>query len=104
MKNVKLLSCFFSAAALVAASTAGAAVCGDQDISVEFYSPRTARVLKTPAGATFHKPFETRVAKAWDGTVTVKSGDVTSWSTGELVGVGDFSVKYDGQSFRAKAK
>ena len=68
----------------MAAATAGAVVCGDQDISVEFYSPRAARVLKTPAGATFHKPFETRIAKAWDGTVTVKKGDVTSWSTGEL--------------------
>ena len=68
----------------MAASAASAAVCGDQDISVEFYSPRTARVLKTPVGATFHKPFETRAAKTWDGTVTVKSGDVTSWSTGEL--------------------
>ena len=68
----------------MAASTAGAAVCGDQDISVEFYSPRAARVLKTPAGATFQKPFETRVAKTWDGTVTVKQGDVMSWSTGEL--------------------
>ena len=60
----------------MAVSAASAAVCGDQDISVEFYSPRTAHVLKTPVGATFHKPFETRVAKTWDGTVTVKSGAV----------------------------
>ena len=84
MKNVKLLSHSLSALALMTVSAAGAAVCGDQDISVEFDSPRAVRVLKTPAGATFHKPFETRVAKTWDGTVTVKFGDVTSWSTGEL--------------------
>lgn len=84
MDKASPIAHFVSVAALAAASTAAAAVCGDQDIAVEFYSPRAARILKTPAGATFRKPFETRVAKVWDGTVTVRRGDVTVWSTGEL--------------------
>ncbi len=67
---------------LFAVLSAEAVVCGDQDISVEFYSARTARVVKTPVGQPFSKPFTTLKAKPWAGSVAVTDdADATVWRT-----------------------
>ncbi len=58
---------------------------GDQDVSVEFYTPRTVRVLKTPAGATFSKPFATVNAKPGAASVRFEGGETAMWSSDALV-------------------
>lgn len=62
-----------------------AVTAGDQDISVQFYSPRTVRVVKTPAGQVFSKPFTTCIARPGDVSVAFEDGDVATWRTDELV-------------------
>lgn len=79
MKNIIALALVSSAVPLFAVTV------GDQDISVEFYTPRTVRVLKTPAGATFSKPFETVNAKPGAVSVKFEGSETATWSSDALV-------------------
>ena len=79
MKNIIALTLVSSAVPLFAVTV------GDQDVSVEFYTPRTVRVLKTPAGATFSKPFETVNAKPGAVSVKFEGGETATWSSDALV-------------------
>lgn len=68
----------------VAAGSASALVCGEQDVSVEFYTPRTVRIVKKPLGTTFVQPFETVSAKPGAVPVATTEGATATWSSAEL--------------------
>ena len=75
MRRLMLLPLIF------AASVAAAFECGDQDLGVEFYTPRTVRITKTPKGQPAQKPIVTVISKS--GDIAVKhEGDM--WSTDDL--------------------
>ena len=100
---MKTKSWFLAAVLCMAAAAAGAKpvemVIGQTKVSVEFYTPQTVRVVKTPAGHDFAKT---------GLVVTAKPGDVKVSQKGYTLSSGALTVKVDARtgaiSFLAKGK
>ena len=100
---MKTKSWFLAAVLCMAAAAAGAEpvemVVGQTKVSVEFYTPQTVRVVKTPAGHDFAKT---------GLVVMAKPGDVKVSQKGYTLSSGALTVKVDARtgavSFLAKGK
>ena len=100
---MKTKSWFLAAVLCMAAAAAGAEpvemVVGQTKVSVEFYTPQTVRVVKTPAGHDFAKT---------GLVVTAKPGDVKVSQKGYTLSSDALTVKVDARtgavSFLAKGK
>ena len=100
---MKTKSWFLAAVLCMAAAAAGAEpvemVVGQTKVSVEFYTPQTVRVVKTPAGHNFAKT---------GLVVTAKPGDVKVSQKGYTLSSDVLTVKVDARtgavSFLAKGK